>query len=56
MENASEGILMATYRDFEKEAIPAFYKVYPESSVFSLLSYVELRVCILNTTIFTYLF
>lgn len=41
---ALEGILMATYRDFENEAIPCFYKSYTINTVFSLLPYCEIKV------------
>jgi ferredoxin len=47
IEKPTEGALMASYRDFEREAISAFQKVYPDPSVvFSLLPYMELKTCV----------
>lgn len=41
-----EGSLMATYRDFETEAVSSFQKVHPSpSNLFSFLPYVELKTC-----------
>lgn len=40
-----DGILMATYRDFENEAVPCFYKHQDKNTVFSLMPYFEIKTC-----------
>ncbi|KAI6184164.1 E3 ubiquitin-protein ligase [Aphelenchoides bicaudatus] len=44
-EDPLEGNLVLTFRDFENDAIPCFYKKYPENTIFSLLPYVEIKTC-----------
>lgn len=46
VEQPTDGALLASYRDFETEAMPLFKHVYPDPlTVFSLLPYAELKSC-----------